>query len=646
MRDVGIISNDRDTKILYVEINEKQQTVHIDEQLALFWAEQAKHLDWHTPWQKVVDCSSEPVPRWFSGGRINTCFNALDRHVDAGRGDQDALIFDSAMTGHTKRFTYQELRDQTAVFAGAMVDSGITKGDRVLIYMPMIPEAVIAMLACARIGAIHSVVFGGFAAAELATRINDAQPKMIISASCGLEPGRIIEYKPLLDSAIDIATHKPKHCVIFERPESKPKLEVGRDQSWNEFIATAKPHPCVPVEATDPLYILYTSGTTGQPKGIVRDNGGHAVAMHWSMDYIYDVAIGDVFWAASDIGWVVGHSYIVYGPLLKGATTLLYEGKPVGTPDASAFWRVAAEHKVSCMFTAPTAIRAIKRDDPNAELLKQYDLSKLKALFLAGERCDPNTLKWSEETLKLPVIDHWWQTETGWSIAANPLGKGLFEVKPGSAGKAMPGWQVEVLDSDGKPVPTGTSGEIACKLPLPPGSLVTLWHAEDRFKQVYLNDFRGYYKTGDAGYIDEEGYIYVMTRTDDIINVAGHRLSTGAIEEVLASHPDIAECAVTGINDNLKGQVPLGFLCLKSNVERDPTIIVAECISLVRKTIGAVVAFKRALVVQQLPKTRSGKVLRGTLKDIANGNAYKIPATIDDPTILTEIQKQLATKEV
>jgi len=619
--------------------------MHTDEQLALFWAEQAEHLHWDTPWQKTLDATCTPVPRWFSGGKINTCFNALDRHVEAGRGEQDALIFDSAMTGDKKRFTYKELRDQTAVFAGAMVDNGITKGDRVIIYMPMIPEAVIAMLACARIGAIHSVVFGGFAAAELATRINDAKPKMIISASCGLEPGRVIEYKPLLDLAIRKAEHKPEHCVVLERPQVTPKMDISRDQYWHEFTATAKPHPCVPINATDPLYILYTSGTTGQPKGIVRDNGGHAVAMHWSMDHIYDVSIGDVFWAASDIGWVVGHSYIVYGPLLKGATTVLYEGKPVGTPDAGAFWRVAAEHKVKCMFTAPTAIRAIKRDDPNAELLKQYDLSALKALFLAGERCDPDTLKWSEESLKLPVIDHWWQTETGWSIAANPLGKGLFEIKPGSAGKAMPGWQVDVLDEHGKSVEASDSGEIVCKLPLPPGSLVTLWNAEDRFKQVYLEDFGGYYKTGDAGYIDDEGYIYVMTRTDDIINVAGHRLSTGAIEEVLASHSDIAECAVTGISDDLKGQVPLGFLCLKSNVERDPQVVIKECVERVRKTIGAVVAFKQAVVVQRLPKTRSGKILRGTLRDIANGKDYKIPATIDDPTILVEIENYLASRD-
>jgi len=484
-------------------------------------------------------------------------------------------------------------------------------------------------------------LFGGFAASELATRINDAQSKMIITASCGLEPGRVIEYKPLVDSAIRCATHKPTSCVILQRPEVRAQMQIGYDQSWSEFVQDAEPHDCVPLKATDPLYILYTSGTTGQPKGIVRDNGGHAVAMHWSMSYIYDIGVGDVFWAASDIGWVVGHSYIVYGPLLRGASTVLYEGKPVDTPDAGAFWRVAAEHNVKCLFTAPTAIRAIKRMDPDADLLEQYPLHNLRALFLAGERCDPETLKWSERKLRVPVIDHWWQTETGWSIAANPLGKGLYKIKAGSAGKAMPGWAVGVLDEQGNPVPAGKSGEIVCRLPLPPASLTTLWNAETRLKQAYLDDFPGYYKTGDAGYIDKDGYIYVMTRTDDIINVAGHRLSTGAIEEVICAHPDVAECAVTGVKDTLKGQIPFGFLCLKSGVDKSHDDVSSECVSLVRSRIGAVVAFKQAIVVERLPKTRSGKILRATLRAMVDGDDYKMPATIDDPAILDNIQRQL-----
>jgi len=607
-----------------------------------FWADQAEKLDWYTPWQTVIDTESKPVPRWFKGAEINTCHNALDRHVTAGRGDHTALIYDSAMTGKQRHFSYKELQEKTALFAGAMAKKGIGKGDRVIIYMPMVPQAIITMLACARLGAIHSVVFGGFAAAELATRIDDAKPKLIATASCGLEPGRTIEYKPLVDEAINQATHKPEYCVVYQRPQIVAELQPGRDMNWSSFVAGAEPHDCVPVAATDPLYILYTSGTTGRPKGIVRDNGGHAVALHWSMQDIYDIDSDDVYWAASDIGWVVGHSYIVYGPLLKGATTVLYEGKPVGTPDAGAFWRVAAEHRVSCLFTAPTAIRAIKRDDPDAKLLENYDLSALKALFLAGERCDPDTLDWSQQMLDIPVIDHWWQTETGWAIAANPLGAGLFDIKAGAAGKAMPGWDVSVLNDQGSPTNPGEIGSIVCRLPLAPASLVNLWNAKERFEDAYFNDYPGYYKTGDAGYIDKDGYIFVMTRTDDIINVAGHRLSTGGIEEVLAAHPDVAECAVTGIKDPLKGQIPLGFLCLKSGVDRPNEEIVSECVSCVRTQIGAVASFKNAIVVDRLPKTRSGKILRGTLQNIADGKPYKIPPTIDDPAILDEIQEALA----
>ncbi len=618
-----------------------------------FWEKQAQSLEWSRPWDNVLDVDCKPVPRWFVGGELNTCHNAIDRHVAAGRGDQVAIIFDSAMNGIKSSISYADLLQQTAQFAGAMAKQGVMKGDRVIIYMPMVPEALVAMLACARLGAIHSVVFGGFAARELATRIDDAQPKLIITASCGIEPAGVIEYKPLLEAAIGFSQHTPDHCVVLQRPEAEAQIHSSgyackdyncKEYSWEDYILGAAAHECVPVAATDPLYILYTSGTTGQPKGIVRDNGGHAVAMHWSMSHIYDIDQDDVFWAASDIGWVVGHSYIVYAPLLKGATTVMYEGKPVGTPDAGAFWRVLEDYKVSCLFTAPTAIRAIKREDPRGELIANYDLSKLKALFLAGERCDPDTLNWSLDKLAVPVIDHWWQTETGWSIAANPLGGELFDIKAGSAGKAMPGWKVEILDDDGKPVEAGTIGSIACKLPLPPASLVNLWNAEARFQQAYLEAFPGYYQTGDAGYIDDEGYIYVMTRTDDIINVAGHRLSTGAIEEVLTTHPDVAECAVTGIKDDLKGQLPMGFLCLNSGVTKEDAQIIDECVALVREKIGAVVAFKQAIVVKRLPKTRSGKILRATLRKIADGEEYKMPATIDDPNTLSEITKLLATR--
>ena len=606
-----------------------------------FWRQAAGEIDWTSPFEKVLDDSRAPFYRWFAGGELNTCYNALDRHVGAGRGDQPALIHDSAMTGSKRVLSFQQLLDETARFAGGLAELGVVKGDRVIIYMPMVPEAAIAMLACARIGAIHSVVFGGFAAHELATRIDDAKPKVIVAASCGLEPGRIVEYKPLLDAAIEQASHKPDNCVILQRPEFEAAFQ-DCDLDWVEVVGSAEPHACVPVAATDPLYILYTSGTTGQPKGIVRDNGGHAVALNWSMQAIYGVDAGDVFWAASDVGWVVGHSYIVYGPLLRGCTTLMFEGKPVGTPDAGAFWRVISEYGVKAMFTAPTAIRAIRREDPDGLLLKEYDLGHYATQFVAGERCDPETLGWATEKLGVPVIDHWWQTETGWAIAGNPVGLGQFDIRPGAAGKQMPGWEVQALDENARPVSPGETGAISCRLPLPPGTLLTLWNADDRYRQAYLEHYPGYYQTGDAGYIDADGYVYIMSRTDDIINVAGHRLSTGAIEEALATHPDVAECAVTGIKDSLKGQVPLGFLCLKAGVERGDADLVLEVIDIVREQIGPVAAFKQAVIVDRLPKTRSGKILRGTLRKIADGDAYTTPATIDDPQILTEITAKLA----
>ena len=606
-----------------------------------FWAEAAEGLHWDRRWDRVLDDSKAPLYRWFSGGRLNTCYNALDRHADGGRGEQAALIYDSPVTETLRSYSYGELRDLTARFAGAMAAQGVGKGDRVIVYMPMVPEAAIAMLACARLGAIHSVVFGGFAANELATRIDDAKPKMIVSASCGIEPGRVVAYKPLLDQAIELANHKVEHCIVLQRPMEKAELVPGRDLDWQEAAAAAEPHDCVPVLATDPLYILYTSGTTGQPKGIVRDNGGHAVALNWSMKNIYDADPGEAYWAASDVGWVVGHSYIVYAPLLHGNTSVLYEGKPVGTPDAGAFWRVISQHQVTTMFTAPTAFRAIRQQDPEGDFIGKYDLSKFRTLFLAGERCDPDTLHWAEEKLQVPVIDHWWQTETGWAIAANCLGIEKLPVKAGSPTRAAPGWDVQVLDGEGRPVGAGDIGAIVVKLPMPPSSLPTLWQAEDRFRQAYLIDYPGYYKTGDAGYIDEDGYIFVMSRTDDIINVAGHRLSTGAMEEVLAAHPDVAECAVIGVHDALKGQLPVGFLVLKAGAERPPEEIVAEVVKMVRGQIGPVAAFKQAAVVKRLPKTRSGKILRGTMSKIADGEAYKIPATIDDPAILDEITDSL-----
>ncbi len=607
-----------------------------------FWGEIAEEIHWTKKWDTVLDSSNPPFYRWFTGGELNTCYNALDRHVEEGRADQAALIYDSPVTGGTvKTYTYRQLRDETALFAGVLAANGVGKGDRVIIYMPMVPEAAIAMLACARLGAVHSVVFGGFASNELAIRIDDAKPKAIVSASCGIEVNRVIEYMPLLDGAIELATHKPDCCVILQRPESEANLTAGRDISWAEAMQSAAPHDCVTVAATDPLYILYTSGTTGQPKGVIRDNGGHAVALKWSMKAIYGVDPGDVFWAASDVGWVVGHSYIVYAPLLNGNTTILYEGKPVGTPDAGAFWRVISQHKVKAMFTAPTAFRAIKRDDPKAELMKDYDLSAFETLFLAGERTDPDTLHWAENALKVPVIDHWWQTETGWPIASNCMGLHVYPVKPGSPTKAVPGWDVQVLDEAGHPIKAGDIGAICCKLPLPPGTLPTLWNADDRFKSSYLEQFPGFYETADAGYIDDEGYLYIMARTDDIINVAGHRLSTGGMEEVLAGHPDVAECAVIGVADSLKGQVPLGFLVINAGVDRPADDIVREVVALVREKIGPVAAFKLATVVDRLPKTRSGKILRGTMQKIADNEDHKVPATIDDPAILDEIEVAL-----
>jgi len=606
-----------------------------------FWGEAAQAVRWTRKWSKVLDASNPPFNRWFVGGELNTCFNALDRHVEEGRAEQLALIYDSPVTNQIRKFTYRELQDQVARAAGMLAARGVTKGDRVIIYMPMVPEAAIGMLACARLGAVHSVVFGGFAANELAVRIDDAKPKVILSASCGIEVNRVIPYKGLLDGAIDIAKHKPAACIVLQRPQAKADLKPGRDLDWADEMARAKPAACVPVAATDPLYILYTSGTTGQPKGVVRDNGGHCVALKWTMKAVYDCDPGDVFWAASDVGWVVGHSYIVYAPLFHGCTSILYEGKPVGTPDAGAYWRVIAAHGVKALFTAPTAFRAIKRDDPNGELLKKYDLSSFKILFLAGERTDPDTLKWAEDKTRRPVIDHWWQTESGSPMAANCMGLHRFPVKPGSPTKAVPGWKIEVLDENGRAVKPGTIGAICCKLPLPPGTFPTLWNADQRFKESYFTEFPGYYKTGDAGFIDEDGYISIMARTDDIINVAGHRLSTGAMEEVLASHPDVAECAVIGVADSLKGQVPLGFLVYKAGVKRAPEEVVGEVVKLVRDRIGPVAAFKTATVVQRLPKTRSGKILRGTMQKIADSEAYKMPATIDDPAILDEIAAAL-----
>ena len=606
-----------------------------------FWAEQAGAIDWIKRWDKVLDAGRPPFYRWFAGGTLNTCWNAVDRHVAAGRGEQAAIIYDSPVTGAVRTITYRALRDDVARFAGALAGLGVAKGDRVIIYMPMVPEAAVAMLACARLGAIHSVVFGGFAANELAVRIDDSKAKVIVSASCGIEGAKTIPYKPLLDGAINLAHHKPAACVILQRPQAQATMVAGRDHDWVSVAAAAMPADCVPVAATDPLYVLYTSGTTGQPKGVVRDNGGHAVALRYTMKAVYDMAPGEVFWAASDVGWVVGHSYIVYAPLLAGCTTVLFEGKPVGTPDAGVYWRVIAQHKVKALFTAPTAFRAIKREDPDGKLIGRYDLSGFKTLFLAGERSDPDTLAWAERMLKVPVIDHWWQTETGWAIVANCMGIEQKPVKHGSPTLPAPGWDVRVLAPEGTEMKRGEIGALCCKLPLPPGTFPTLWNAEDRFRKSYLDEYPGYYKTGDAGYIDEDGYVYVMTRVDDVINVAGHRLSTGQMEEVLASHPAVAECAVIGVADDLKGQVPLGFVVLKAGVTRPEAEIVGELVKLVRERIGPVAFFKQAVVVKRLPKTRSGKILRGTMQKIADSASWKLPATIDDPATLDEIAESL-----
>jgi propionyl-CoA synthetase len=608
-----------------------------------FWGAAAEDCFWYKKWDKVLDDGKKPFYRWFTGGITNTCYNALDLHIERGRGDRVAIIYDSPVTDTIKKYTYRELRDEVAKFAGVLVSLGVTKGDRVIIYMPMIPEAAISMLACARIGAIHSVVFGGFAAKELATRINDAKPKVMVSASCGIEAKKVIAYKPLLDKAIELSDSKPEKCVVFQRPMETAPLIKDRDVDWVSAMASAKPADCVPVAATDPLYILYTSGTTGEPKGVVRDNGGHLVALKWTMKAIYNIDEDDVWWAASDVGWVVGHSYIVYAPLFKGCTSILFEGKPVGTPDAGVFWRIISQHKIKCMFTAPTAYRAIKREDPKGELIKNYDISNFKILFLAGERSDPDTIQWSENNLKVPVIDHWWQTETGWAIAANCMGLHHFPVKYGSPTKGVPGWDVQVVDPDCKRVAPGEIGALVVKLPLPPGTLPTLWQRDNRFVESYLAEFPGYYKTADAGFIDEEGYIYVMARTDDIINVAGHRLSTGAMEEVLADHPDVAECAVLGVEDKLKGQVPVGFLVLNAGVTRSYDDIIKEVIEMVRDRIGPVAAFKKAVVVKRLPKTRSGKILRGTIQKIADNKEWNMPATIDDPATLSEMKDALNT---
>ncbi len=606
-----------------------------------FWAEAAQDIDWIVPWSQVLDDANPPFSRWFVGGVVNTCFNALDRHADGGRGDQVALICDSPLTGTKARFTYTELRELTARFAGALARLGVVKGDRVVIYMPMVPEAVVAMLACARLGAVHSVVFGGFAAPELASRFDDCKPKVLVTASCGIEPARVVAYQALYEGAIELASHRPEHVVVLQRDPQRAELKPGRDIEWGYALDGATPAECVPVAATDPLYILYTSGTTGVPKGVVRDNGGHMVALKWSMQNVYGVAPGEVYWAASDIGWVVGHSYIVYGPLLHGCTTILYEGKPVGTPDAGAFWRVIAEHGVAALFTAPTGFRAIKREDPGGALLAGHDLSRFRTLFLAGERADPDTVQWAEALLKRPVIDHWWQTETGWAIAANCVGLGTLPVRYGSPTKAVPGYDVALVDAEGRAVAPGETGAIVIGLPLPPGCLPTLWHNDEGFREAYFNAFPGYYETGDAGFRDEDGYLYIMSRTDDIINVAGHRLSTGGMEEVLTHHPDVAECAVIGVHDDLKGQVPLGLVVLSAGVACDDADLAAELVAMVREKIGPVAAFKRVLVVEALPKTRSGKILRGTMRKIADGETYKTPATIENPAVLDAIAKRL-----
>ncbi len=608
-----------------------------------FWMQAAEAIDWVEKPSKALFDDNAPLYEWYADAKVNTCWNAVDRHVENGRGDQTAIIWDSPITNSKAKISFAELKTLVANFAGGLAAKGVTKGDRVIIYMPMVPEALIAMLACARLGAVHSVVFGGFAAHELAVRIDDATPKAIIASSCGLEPGRVVEYKPLLDGALEQSTHKPDFCVIFQREQHTVELESGRDYDWHEFQKDVPPADCTPVEGNHPAYILYTSGTTGAPKGVVRPTAGHLVALNWTMKNIYNVDPGDVFWAASDVGWVVGHSYICYGPLIHGNTTIVFEGKPIGTPDAGTFWRVISEHKVRSFFTAPTAFRAIKREDPKGEYRKKYDLSCLQALYLAGERADPDTINWAADLLNVPVIDHWWQTETGYTIAGNPMGIEPLPIKVGSPAVPMPGYDVHILDEAGHEVGPNTLGAIAIKLPLPPGTLPTLWNAEDRFRKSYLTTFPGYYETGDAGMIDDDGYLYIMARTDDVINVAGHRLSTGAMEEELANHPDVAECAVIGVADDLKGQLPLGFLCLTKGVNRPHEEITAECVKLVRDQIGPVAAFKLAVVVDRLPKTRSGKILRATMAKIADNQDFKMPATIDDPAILDEIREALQT---
>jgi propionyl-CoA synthetase len=606
-----------------------------------FWAEAARAIDWYQTWDKVFDPYAGQYGRWFVGAECNTAYNCLDRHVERGRAAQKALIYDSPVTSAQKSFTYAELTDEVATLGGVLQDLGVKQGDRVIIYMPMIPEAVMAMLACARIGAIHSVVFGGFAAPELATRIEDAKPVAMLSASCGIEPGRIVQYKPLLDAAIDLSKHKPAAVLMLQRPMAEASMVSGRDHDWASAIADTKRRGrkagCVAVKATDPLYILYTSGTTGQPKGVVRDNGGHMVALAWTMKNHYGIDPGEAFWAASDVGWVVGHSYICYAPLLHGCTSILYEGKPVGTPDPGAFWRVISEHKAAAMFTAPTAFRAIKKEDPKGEHIKRYDLSRFRTLFLAGERADPETIKWAEANLKVPVYDHWWQTETGWPICGNPVGLGVLPVKYGSPTVPMPGYDLQVLDEAGKPVAQGQTGTLAVKLPLPPSCLPTLWQNDEGFRNSYLAEFPGYYTTKDAGHLDTDGYAFVMARTDDVINVAGHRLSTGQMEEIVARHKDVAECAVVGVADAMKGQIPAGFIVLNAGVNRPPGEIESEVVKLVREEIGPVAAFKTVMTVKRLPKTRSGKILRGTMRQIADGETWKMPATIDDPVILDEI---------
>ena len=606
-----------------------------------FWAEAAEELHWFKRWDRVLDDSRSPFTRWFQGGSVNTCYNAVDRHVSQGRGERAALVWDSPVAGATATLTYRELQEEVAVLAGALRGLGVEAGDRVLIYMPNVPEAAVGMLACARLGAVHSVVFGGFAPNELATRLDDARPKIVLAASCGLEPNRVVEYKPLLDGAIEIAKHTPDACVYLQRPQCPAALDPPRDLDWTDLVSAAAPVDCVPVPATDPLYILYTSGTTGVPKGVVRDHGGHMVALHWSMKNVYGLEPDEAFWAASDVGWVVGHSYIVYAPLLYGCTSIMFEGKPVGTPDASAYWRVISENRVSVLFTAPTAFRAIKREDPKTELKRGYDLSEFRTLFLAGERADPDTVQWAEDALSVPVIDHWWQTESGWPMAANCLGIEHLPVKHGSPTRAVPGYDIAVLDENGQPVAPGETGAICVRLPLPPGTLPTLWNNDKGYVDTYLSRYKGFYETSDAGFMDEDDYLWIMSRTDDIINVAGHRLSTGAMEEVLASHPDVAECAVIGVADSIKGQLPLGFAVLKAGVERSEHEITVEIIALVRERIGPVAAFKQATVVKRLPKTRSGKVLRGTMRSIADSEEYRVPATIDDPEVLHEIREAL-----